>query len=242
MDFSKLVRDQDKIHACLKELPDERLVAVKALKIYIPVRFAERGLAQIGIETHVTGIVMYVTEDKYYAISLFNAMFRTEPTSTMKVKVGEDEYYEFSYEPGSTVMSSLQLVKTDTLVYKIYKELFDSGHVPQYVGYDDLGKVFDTAKKHAGANIGQQHEVTELLVAMVARNPDNRREYWRQVLKNYTTAKSAKSPAFISLRNVNYAATNTTNKLAGSYFHDGVVSALNNPSTRVERIESLLRK
>jgi hypothetical protein len=49
-----------------------------------------------------------------------------------------------------------------------------------------------------------------------------------------------KPPVYIPLRSVTYTATNTTNKLAGSYFQEGLVSALVSPSERKERIESIL--
>ena len=43
-----------------------------------------------------------------------------------------------------------------------------------------------------------------------------------------------------ALNNVRDSATNTTTRLGGSYYSEGVISALVNPSTRPERIESLL--
>ena len=49
-------------------------------------------------------------------------------------------------------------------------------------------------------------------------------------------------PAYIALKNLTYAATNTVARIGGSFFGDGLVSALTNPSERVERIESILRK
>jgi hypothetical protein len=241
MDRNQFVREPARVLAVLKELPDLRLVTTKPLKVYIPTRFAERGLAQIGIETHIVGIAMLVVEDKYSSILMVNAMMRIDPTSTVKVKMGEDEFYEFFFEPGSTFISSLELVKTDTLVYKIYDELFSKGRVPWYVTYSDLGKIFNTAREHAGANIGGNHEVTELLVSMIARNSSDRHQYYRQSIEKMADLIK-NPPAFIPLRSVTYSATNTTNKLGGSYFHEGVVSALNSPAERVERLESLLRR
>lgn len=241
MDPRSLVRDPARVHACLRELPDGRLVATKNVKIYVPTRFAERGLASIGIETHVVGIYAIVAEDKYYGVSLVNAMQRIEPTATIKVVVQDDEYYEFSFAAGATVVSSVQLVKTDTLVYKIYDEIIAKGRVPWYLGYPELGRLFDTAKYHAGANIGQNHEVTELIVSIIARDPQNRARYYRQAVRSMTDVVKT-PPAFIPLRSVTYAATNTTNKLAGSYFKEGLVSALVTPAERVERIEELLRR
>lgn len=241
MDIKKLIKNPSKIHECLVELPDGRLITKKQLKIYIPARFEERNLASFGIDIHIVGIYAIVLDDTYYGISLVNASIQIEPTSTMKVDIDEVSHYEFTFEPGSTVMSSVNLVKSDTLVYRIYDEIIAKGHVPWYLGYTELGKLFDTAKYHAGANIGLNHEVTELLVSLISRDPKNRHTYYRKVVQSLDDI-TKKPPAYISLRSVTYAATNTTNKLAGSYFTDGVVSALVSPSSRVEKVESLLRR
>lgn len=241
MNPKKLIRDPKKVHAYLRELPDGRLVTTKGCKIYVPARFAERGLAQIGIESYIVGIYAIVIDDLFYGVSMVNAMHQIDPSSTMIVQVDGDEYYEFTFDPGATVFTTTQLVRTDTLVYRIYDEIFSKGRVPWYLGYMELAKLFDTAVKHAGAKIGQQQEVTELLVSLIARDPKDRTRYYRQsvtspeeIMKN--------PPAFIPLRSVQYGATNTTNKLAGSYFSDAMVSALVSPTDRVERIESLLRR
>lgn len=241
MDFKKLQRNAEKIHSVLEELPDGRLVTKKAIKIYIPSRFIERGLAEIGIKTHIVGIYAIVLDDTYYAVSLVNAMVQIEPSSTTKVMFDEEQYYEFSFDPGSTVLSSTNLVKTDTLVYRIYAEIISKGNVPWYLGYLDLAKIFDTAKYHAGANIGKNHEVTELVISIISRDKENRHLNYRQVVKDFNEIKT-KPPVYISLKNLTYAATNTTNRIAGSYFGDGLVSALVNVTDRVEGIENILRR
>jgi hypothetical protein len=241
MDPKKLVHNPEKVHAYLKELDDNRLVTTKGCKIYIPTRFAERNLASIGIETHIVGIAAVVVEDSYYGVLLVNAMTRIEPTSTLKVMVGDDEYFEFTFEAGSTVIASTQLVKTDTLTFRIYDEIIAKGRAPWYMGYTELGHLFDTAKYHAGANIGTNHEVTELIVSMIARDPEDRTKYYRQTVKSKDDLKK-RPPAIIPLRSVQYSATNTVNKLAGSYWNDALVSALVSPAGRTERIEELLRR
>lgn len=240
MDITKLIRDPKRVQAYLEELPNESLVCKKPVKIYIPSRFAERGLAQIGIETHILGVYAIVVDDVYYGVSMVNAMMRIDPTSTLKIQINGDEYYEFSFDAGSTVVTSTQLLKTDVLVYRIYDEIISKGRVPWYLGYLELGKIFDTAGYHAGANISRNHEVTELIISMVSRNAADRTQYYRTSIKDLGELATV-PPAFIPLRSVQYAATNTTNKLAGSYFTDALVSALVNPADRVERIESLLR-
>lgn len=237
MDHRNYIHDAEKVKAALVEMPGNRLVAKKPLKVVIPARFAERGLAFVGINTRIVGIYAIIVDDQYYGVSVACAMMNITPSSTTKVMYDDDEYYEFSFDAGATICPQLNLVKIDTLVYNIYDEIISKGRVPWYLSYELLGSLFDTAKEHAGANIGQQQEVTELMVSIIARDPDNRVMYYRQVAASDTK----KQPVFIPLRSVAYAATNTLNKLAGSYAKDGMVSALVTPTERVERLEGLLR-
>ena len=240
MDVRSLIRDPSRVQACLEELPDGSLIAKRPVKIYIPARFVERGLAEIGAESHIVGIYAMVVEDAYYAVSLVNAMMPIIPTSIVETKIQGDGYYEFAFAAGSVIFPTTDLVKTDVLVYRIYDEIISKGRVPWYLGYTELGHLFDSALYHAGANIGQNNEVTELIVSLIARDAEDRTKYYRSTaLTQEDLVKHP--PTFIPLKSVTYAATNTTNKLAGSYWSVGVVSALVSPSDRVEKIESLLR-
>jgi hypothetical protein len=239
MNPKQLVRDADKVKAALRETSDGKLVAVKPVKIYIPSRYVEVGLATIGIETSICGVYAITVEGSFYAVSLINAMVRIEPTSMMKILIDGDEYYEFEFEKGATVIPMLDLVKADAIVYKIYNEIIAGGHTPWFLSYVDMALIFDTAKEYAGANIGQNHEVTELLVSIVARDARNRHQFYRQTIEDMHDLLT-NPPVFIPLRSPEYAAGNTLNKLAGSYFSRGVVSALVTPTTRLERLDQIL--
>lgn len=241
MNPRSLVRDASKIHEILQEMPDGSVVVTKECKVYIPSRFAERSLAEIGVQNIIAGIYAIVIDDLYYGVSLINATIKIKPSSTLKVKILGVEYFEFTFNQGSTFIEATTLVKTDTLVYRIYDEIISKGRVPWYLDYNDLGKIFDTAKSHAGANIGQNSEVTELIVSMISRDPKDKTRYYRTSIDSIDELKT-KPPAFIPLRSVIFAATNTTNKLAGSYFSTAVSSALVSPAERTERIEGLLRQ
>lgn len=240
MNISNLVRDPDKIREALTELSDGSVVALKECKIYIPSRFAERSLAEIGVDNSIVGIYAIVVDNMYYGVSLINSMIKINPSSTLKIKMLGVEYFEFTFVPGATVIKSNVLIKVDTLVYRIYDEIISKGRVPWYLDYNDLGRIFDTAKSHAGANIGQNSEVTELIVSMISRSKQDKNKYYRTTVNSLEDIKT-NPPAYIPLRSVIYAATNTTNKLAGSYFSTSIVSALVSPAERTERIESLLR-
>ncbi len=241
MDRSQLRRDPQAVRQAMKELPGGVLVTTQPCKIYIPQRYEEYGLAKLGIENHILGIFALVLEDGSYTVCLVNAMVPIDPVQTNKVKFDGDDYLEFVFQKGSTIMKSMDLVKTDTLTYLLFDEFFQKGNIPWYVGYEELGKLFDTAVKHAGAKIGQQREVTELIASIVARNPKDRTQNYRTLIKSEEDLVKT-PPVFVPLMSIRYAATNTMTKIGGSYFSKGVNSALLSPAERPERIETILRK
>lgn len=238
MDTSKLVRNPTGVLATLHDMEDNSLVTSAGCKIYVPTRFAERGLAFLGAETYIIGICAIVVGDQY-GIMMVNAMLRIDPAEINRVTVSGDEYLEFVFYPGSVVIPNLNLAKTDTLTYKIYDEIIAKARVPWYLNYFDLAKIFDTAKEHAGANIGGNKEVTELLISIIARNPRNRTQYFRQSIESEQDILN-NPPYYASLKDVTLSATNALHKLGGSYFRNGTVSAINSPSERTERLEELV--
>jgi hypothetical protein len=108
------------------------------------------------------------------------------------------------------------------------------------MGYDDLGKLFDTAASHAGSNVGDNYEVIELIASMVTRSKEDRSKYIRSVAETYADVSDGKID-YVPLSSVFYSVNSTVNKIAGSYFTDGVVSALVVPTAKVDKIESILR-
>ncbi len=240
MDISKLIRNPSKIIECLIETIDDRVVTSKELKISIPTRFIDRELAYIGVQTHIVGICGLILDDMFYATMNILAMINIEPSETNRIKIDNDQYFEFVFKPGSTVFKSTNLIKSDLLPYKIYDEILSNGNVPWFMSYEDVGKLFDTAVYHAGANIGENKEVTELIASLVSRDPIDKTKYFRVTIDSLDDLKK-KKPVFIGLKNVVYSATNTVNRLGGSYFSQGVVASLVNPAVREEKIELILK-
>jgi hypothetical protein len=235
----QFIRDPAKVHAALQQMPDGRVIAVKPCKIYSPVRYVERNLSYVGSNVHILGIYGITVEDKYLGVSMLNTMLQIEPSSISKLKMQGDDYYEFVFVAGATVFKTVTLVRTDTLVYRIYDEFIAKGYVPWYVNYEDMGRIFDSAKVFADANIGQNPEVTQLIASIVARDSKDRTKYFRTSVKTREDLDKIQ-PAFVPLKSVEYSATNTLTKLGGSFFGKGVVSSLINPSTRPERLESII--
>ena len=233
------IKDPTRVKAALVELPDGRIVAKGNVKILSPTRYVEKNLSSVGLDVYILGLFAWVVDDKYYGVMLVNAMVPIAPSQTNRVRYGGDEFFEFVFEDGDTVIKSVDLVCTDTIAYHIYNEVFAQGNIPWYMGYEELRQIFDTAKKHADAPVGQQQEVTALVVSRIARSREDRTRDYRTVIKQ-TSDLSTNPPVFIPLMSVRLGATNTLTKLGGSYFGQGLTSALLHPSERPERIESLL--
>jgi hypothetical protein len=240
MDISKLVRNAEMIHAQLKELPDSRLVTIGGCKIYIPQRFSERNLAEVGVSTKIIGCFAITVQDKYYGVMSANAMMNIKPSSMNIVRIDETDYYEFVFDPGSTVIETTDLVKNNILVYRIYDEMISKGNIPWYLSYEDFGKIFDSAAYHADVNLGNNPEVIWTIISLIARDPKDRAAAYRTFIKSRKDLID-NPPKFIPLKSIS-ASSNTTNKLAGSYFSVGVTSALVDPATRTEKIEEILRR
>lgn len=241
MDPNQLIRSAEHIHSCLSELPDGRVVAVREVKIYSPYNYLDNKLVTIGQETWILGIFGITTEDKYLGVSLLNTMVPISPSITNRVKIDGDEYFEFIFNPGDSVFPATTLVKSDSLIYKIYDTFLAKGQIPWYIGYSELGRLFESAKEFAGANVGSQRETLELIASILARDPKDRTKYYRQTVKTEADV-NAIVPAFVGLKSIQYSSTNAISKLGGSYFQVGVTSALISPSMRTERIETILRR
>ena len=237
MKWSSLKRNGQKIKSALKDQSGS-LFCIKPLKTYVPVHYRDLGLVALSDTVTSFAVFALVDEQGNYAVSKALALYQTEPYSIGTVKGSDDmEYFEFSYQPGNRIMANTELVKSDSMVYHMFNDVVCKGRIPWYLNYEeDLPALFDTAQEHAGMNLKANHAILEMITAMQARWPENRKLFYRQK----ATANSP-PPAIIGLKNVVLGATNTTAKLIGSYHNDATVSALVNTSERVEKVEELLR-
>ena len=235
-----LRRDANRVRSCLKELANGQLLCTEACRIQIPTRYADINIAQIGIETHVYGIFALILSDGSYSVTKINAMVHLMPRRTTTVTIENRDYYEFSFEANDVIVASTSLVKRDAMMYNILDEFFFQGKVPWYVNYNDLGTIFDSAKYHAGSNIADSYASIELIASLVSRSEHDLTKYYRSTIADKPDDQLPE-PAYNSLNDVFYSATNTLNKLAGSYFKDGVISALVTKTQTVSHLERLLR-
>ena len=213
----------------------KKVIAIKPCVIQIPFRYAQLNLAQLGSDTYILGVYALILESGEYAVSSALGLIKITPDKVSSIKIDNEEYYEFSFDAGSTVIDNTTIVQRDTILYNIFNEFIVRGSVPWYLEYDDLGKLFNTARSYADSNIGMNYEVWEFLASIIARTPKDRSIYYR------LGTNFKETPQYVPMTSVFYSMHNTVNKLAGNYFTDGLTSALVNPSENIEKIEQLLR-
>lgn len=237
--MTQLTRDPGKVLAALADIPGKPVIAKEAIKIIFPVRFADIKLAVIGEDSYVYGLFAIMLGDRY-AVCNLNAYVELGRASITKVLYGEQEYYEYSYEPGDVVIRTKEIMARSNLIFSSIDEFIFKGKLPWYVNYEDVGKLYDTASKFAGTKAKINPSVMEFLAAYIARKKDDRTKFIREGAtskKDFTLDKLA----WVPLRSVYWSAPGTVNKIAGAYYADGVVSALVTKNQRVETVEGILR-
>jgi len=215
------------------------LLTKHGLSIMIPKRFVEVSLATVGSDNEIVGICAWIIGNEYF-ITLTNALFKITPDNITETIVDGDVYVSYNFDKNSVVMPNTNLLKSSGIVFHIFNELIAKGKVPWYINYLDRLNIFDSANKHAGVSFTDQKEVTEMIVAVNTRFKDNINQYYRHVIKKEDDLISDKHKP-TSLRDVEFSATTTLNKLMGSYMNRAITSSLNHPSERVEKLEEYLR-
>lgn len=231
-------RDREKVLNNLVNTEDNGIVCKKACDIYLPERYLDRHLASIASDTYIVGVFGLVMGD-VYATLFVNAMLKINPSNIDSETIGDTKYVVFNFDAGTRMIETRDLVMNDTLTYYVYDELVAKGRIPWYIRYVDTPYIFESAKYHAGIDLGNPR-ILEFLFSTIFRNPDDMKQLYRHILKD-VEFELVTPPSVVPFRSVIWNTSNTVSKLIGGYFSDSVTSALVNPAEKVERIEALLR-
>lgn len=238
MDISGLKRDRTAVMKDLKTAGDV-VVTQSGCVIHTPARFVTRGLGDIGANTQAFGFFAIIKDDRYAVLNA-STMIATRPSSISIVDVNGMDYYEYTYDPGATVIANRNTVMQDTVVYYIFNELLAKGYVPWYANIEDLCKIYVTAGRYAGANILDSNVVIEMVVSQIVRQASDKTQLYRTQIKDIRNAPPSQYTT-VPLRSPIYGANNTTARFMGARFDDSLMTALVNPSDRIEPIEALLK-
>ncbi len=236
----KYIRKPEVVLQALKTTSTGQVITQQACKIQVPARFMDVGLGQIGTETYVMGYFALILDSHEYTVCNIAAIVELNPFKTLTTLIDDVLYYEFYFEPGDVVIKTTDLVRRSNLMYNIFDEFVFKGKVPWYLEYEDLGKLFDTAKSHGDSNVGESLETIEFITSIISRHTDDRTQPIRLLIKDYKEI-TKDSVQYVGMNSVFYSVNSTMNRLTGSYFNDGIVSSMVIPTDKVSTIESILR-
>ncbi|MCK9234796.1 MAG: hypothetical protein M0R77_00610 [Gammaproteobacteria bacterium] len=239
MDISTLKRDPALVTSKLISSGDQYL-AKERIKIMIPAFYEAKQLMTYGTETYFLGFYCIITADGHYAIDIAPTMIQTEPSQITRVDIDDMEYIVMIYDKGDAVIANDNVVKNEAIGYAVFNEILSKGLFPWWMTYEDAAKVFSKMREFTGSSVGDNRVLYEVIISTLARDPDNKSLQYRQGFSNKAELIS-RPPSWAPLRSVQYSATNTVAKISGSYFEEGVISAINDPTDRIERGEKILR-
>jgi hypothetical protein len=240
MDTSKLKRDAARVRSTLVETPDHQLITKSGCTIYVPANYTDKGLAVITSEVSILGVYALFIDDVTYCVSNATCMLTISPDQINTVQMDDEEYFKFSFNPGSVVIQNTMSVKNKKLTNYIMDYFIDYGHTPWFMNYQDLAELFSQSRYYNNMRMGQGQPVLDIIVAGISRNPKNVREYYRHAIT--TEGEITGKPRFVPLRDIAINTTSNLARLNGSELQRGIKSALLSEPQRSEPLEELLIK
>jgi len=236
MDVTQLIRDRQQIENALTDPSTGKCLAKRPLKVHLLKRFTENQLAFIGQQVLTLAVFAIIVDDKYFAVFNLPTMVEMQPDSIITVKIDDIEYLEMTFEKGSAVLANSALVQRNTLPYYEHNDFLTKGKAGWFLAADDFARLFTYAKKYTGRSIGANRAVMEMISSFTLRQPNDLTEFYRTIKR-----PGRYDYKMVRFESVTFGASNTFAKLLGSYSEEGTVSALVNPSERLESIEKYIR-
>lgn len=239
MDISKLKRDPT-LGSAVQQFVGKTVIAAKDCTIFVPVRYESKQMMFIGEEVLCVGVYGLACEGKV-CCDVTLAKLPMRPSGITIEKIDDDDFYALSFKKGDVLISNTDLVKEDTLVYRVFDDIQSKGNVPWYMSPTGLAKLFITAKEHGNISLASTNASFEMIAATMTRVMNDLTKYFRHFITSLEDTKNVQYE-FIPLTSVAYGTTNTITRLLGNYRDEGVAAALVYPTTTLEPVEEMLRR
>lgn len=204
------------------------------LEIFIPKRYVEKNLTYI--ESNITTVAIFemIINDEIHEGYFLPGFIRICPSGIDSVTIGEDRYIKATLSKNDVFMQTVDIVKTEKLVYLIWNEFFYLGNIPKWMSYQDVLNLFRTMQKITGLKFGVPSVVFQIICSQLARSPKN-------LDIEYRLTDMKESPIWIPLHSVAHAATSASARMIGSYFDEGINVTLLQDKGRPSELEDILR-
>lgn len=239
MDYGNLKRDAKFFKGKVKEVEGGAYMTTVPLSVIFPMSFLDGTLGTVGDTILVLGILAYRSGDKYMVENIATRIGFVN-AQTNVVTYDGIEYMELSWSPGQIFIESRDLLLDNTIGYPIYNEFTLKAKTPWYMTKVDVAKITRTYKTWASINLGLPLSILSVAVASRYRVPGKINKQSRELYKKQSDLTETKSDVIPQL-SVAFGTNNTTSRLGGAYFKEGLIAALNDPAKQMESVEETLR-
>ena len=230
--MDNLKRNPAAIKAVLYE-KDGKWYTKEKISIEFPKWYEEKNLLTNEAVSRLYGIFAFVLGDQY-SVSLIPTPIVTKPLMIEEIERGDETYYSFLYAKNTVVIESTKVVCEKLLSYNMFNSFFILNKLPWFLEYEDKLKVLDNLKYYGKSEIGSNPIANEIIVSFCERNAKDPNVFYRQ---NQTGGSVS-----IDLKDPYYAARNTVNRIGGSYYAEGLNSAIVQKEEAPSKIEKLVRQ
>lgn len=200
--------------------------------IEFPKWYADKGLFVTGEVSYIYGLFATIIDDKY-STSRIPTVINTTPVSAGEIERDGMQYIQLFYGKGSKVFDSEQVIMNPYLAYNFFDGYYMQAKVPWYMTQEDLCYAMDNTTVYAATNLGAKEVNNELLTSFISRSSKDPSIFYRH--------NPVGKPTYVDLMDVRYSALTTTNKLAGNYFNEAIVSALVQKESKPTTLENHVR-
>lgn len=239
LNVSGLKRDPDAIKKAFKKIGSS-MVVTKDMRVIFPERYTNIDLAIIGSTVRLTSIYAILDDEGNYAVSNIPIFIELTPSNITDIEINGKVNKVLHFEEGTTFTENVNMVIDNTFLYDLFNEFYINGNIPWFISYNDAITIFEKTKKYAKSGLGDNPITMEILASILARNPKNKSEFYREILKNENDLNKV-IPQYIGLMNIYFTFDNTVSKLVGSYYGQGISSAIISRETSTTTIEEILR-
>lgn len=164
------------------------------------------------------------------------AHIEMKPSDIETVEENGSKIIKLTFHRGDTFMVSTNTVKDERLAFYVWMVYVKFSNQFAAFNYDDQAIIFDRIMNTCGISFaGVDHSVYEMIFAHLSRDMNDINVPFRNT--------DMKGECFrISLNDVTHTSRSTSARVIGSWFSDGINSALVTPNTSNSLVEDLLRQ
>ena len=205
-----------------------------SLICYVPQRYEQRDLLFITDKVKVFGVFTIVVNGVEKGGLLLPALITMRPSDIRFETRNDERFVVLVFNKNDIVMDTLSIMQDDNFNYIMWNEFLSNGNLPEFITYNNIAGLFDTARTVTGKGISVDHSILELIYAHLYRDKNN-------LSVPYRNTDMREPPARINLHSVAYGPDGSFAKFAGSYAQDGYNAALLNQSDKQNDLEDLFR-